>query len=106
LQNKDLGEIQNWESMVFRPIQYLGVKLRTLELIIKYIENASSSHHTIWDIFTGTSVVAQALARTGYNLIASDAMEYSVVFASALLGVERNEDIDISAIFSRISANR
>jgi adenine-specific DNA methylase len=41
------------------------------------------------DLFTGSTVVAQAFARRGYEVAAVDTQRYAVVFADALLGIAR-----------------
>lgn len=43
------------------------------------------------DLFTGSSVVAQALAHTGFSVTATDALAFSSLLARALLGVGRSE---------------
>ena len=56
---------------VLRPIQYLGSKLRTLELILTEADKLKRSPHTVVDLFTGTSVVAQAFAIRGPRVVAT-----------------------------------
>lgn len=80
------------EPKVIRPIQYLGSKLRAIDTISKKVEQISSSGATVLDLFSGSTVVSQSLADKGFRLIASDAMQYSHFFASALLGIGRDTD--------------
>jgi adenine-specific DNA-methyltransferase len=76
---------------VFRPVQFLGSKLRSLPEILE-VSRRVEPHGRVLDIFTGSSVVAQGFAREGYNVSASDALSHSVVLATALLGVGRTEE--------------
>ena len=74
---------------VFRPIQYLGSKLRSLQAIADVIGQIAPDG-VVADPFSGTSVVAQALAARGHRVLASDVMQFSATFARALLGVGRD----------------
>lgn len=72
---------------VFRPIQYLGSKMRALNDIVEVMRRLTPPPKLVHDMFSGTSVVSQALSQSGYGIVATDAMRYSVVFARALLGI-------------------
>jgi len=74
---------------VVRPVQYLGSKLRALELIVGSIGKLCSPGARVLDAFTGSTVVAQAIAQSGRRVLATDALGFPVVFARALLGVGR-----------------
>lgn len=76
-------------SAPFRPIQYLGNKLRVLDQIAQATTSLVDGEGRIADLFTGTTVVAQSLARCGYKVTAVDTQKYAIVFANALLGVGR-----------------
>lgn len=78
---------------VFRPIQYLGSKMRTVDCIVDQVQHLEPRPQVVWDLFTGSTVVAQALAQRGHDVTATDAMRYSVVFARALLGVGKVEEV-------------
>lgn len=75
----------------FRPIQYLGNKLRVLDPIVDMAVELVGSKGRIADLFTGSSVVAQALCSKGFSVTAVDTQSYSVAIASAMLGVGRSE---------------
>lgn len=91
------------QNSVFRPIQYLGSKLRSLDVISQKVTDLVAPGATILDLFSGSTVVSQALADRGFNVIATDAMKYSEVFASALLGVDRNrDDLESEIIADRV----
>ena len=85
----------------FRPIQYLGNKLRALPEILDAAENLIGKSDQVADLFTGTTVVAQAFAAHGYSVAAIDSQAYSRIFAQALLGIGRG--IGESCSFSEIS---
>src|SRR5262245_38132499 len=76
----------------FRPIQYLGCKLRALEAIVGRVARVRPRPARVLDIFAGTSVVAQGLAFAGFRVIATDAMAFSATFCRALLGVGRPDE--------------
>lgn len=73
----------------WRPIQYLGCKLRTAEAIVEAVDSFNGGSTTVWDPFSGSSVVAQTLAAHGHRVLVGDTQQASVVFARALLGVGR-----------------
>jgi len=73
----------------WRPIQFLGSKLRSLDLIARELGALGDHPGRIWEPFTGSSVVAQRLASEGHRVWATDALESSATFATAMLGVKR-----------------
>lgn len=86
------GQSDRAHSKIFRPIQYLGSKLRVVNEIVLLAQQASSSGARIADLFCGSSVVSQAFATKGFHVTAVDAQQYAVVIARACLGVERIAD--------------
>lgn len=74
---------------VYRPIQYLGNKLRALEQILAAVGNLVRPGSRVVDLFTGTTVVAQGLAARQYRVSAVDTQGYAVIFARAMLGIGR-----------------
>jgi hypothetical protein len=60
-----------------------------LEPITEAASSVVGSKARVADLFTGTTVVAQALAAAGHRLTAIDTQRYAIVFADALLGVKR-----------------
>jgi adenine-specific DNA-methyltransferase len=73
----------------YRPVQYLGSKLRALSTIESIARQIVGPGGSVADLFSGSTVVAQLFARTGYDVTAVDTQKYSGVFATALLGVGR-----------------
>lgn len=72
------------EAAVFRPIHYLGSKLRLASTIADALDGADATRGTVLDLFAGSGTTALALA--GHRrVIASDIQEYSRVICSALL---------------------
>lgn len=78
-------------TTVYRPLQYLGTKLRALDSITECVQAITPAGARVLDLFTGSSVVAQALAHTGFSVTATDALAFSSLLARALLGVDRSE---------------
>lgn len=64
-------------------IKYAGSKLKLLPYILQLTQKANPK--TILDGFSGTTRVAQALARSGYKIIANDNAVWSKVFATCYL---------------------
>jgi adenine-specific DNA-methyltransferase len=71
----------------FRPVQFLGTKTRVLPALLEVAEAEIGGHGRVCDIFSGSSVVAQGLARVGHSVTAFDALEHCAHFAR--LGVGR-----------------
>jgi adenine-specific DNA-methyltransferase len=69
---------------VFRPVHYLGCKLRVLELLERVLDEVDPTRGQALDLFSGTGVVAAQLAQTR-PVVAADIQEYARVLASALL---------------------
>jgi len=78
---------------IFRPVQYLGNKLRTLADIDMAAHYLIGDGGHVVDLFSGTSVVSQMFARTGRLVSAVDTQRYAGEFAHALLGVGRKGDV-------------
>ena len=72
-------------------IKYAGSKLKLLPYILQLARKVDA--HTVLDGFSGTTRVAQALAKTGYRVIANDIAVWSEVFGVCYLKntKQRNE---------------
>jgi adenine-specific DNA-methyltransferase len=75
-----------------RPVQFLGSKARVLPALLSAAETELEPRAPIVDVFSGSSLVAQGLARAGHPVAAFDALEHCAHFARALLGVDRGDD--------------
>ncbi len=69
---------------VFRPIHYLGSKLRLVDVIRDVVNAVDPDHGPICDLFAGSGTVSLAFAQER-RVIAVDIQEYSRVLCSALL---------------------
>lgn len=69
---------------IWRPIHYLGSKLRLTDTIGKLIDDLDPDQGSVCDLFAGSGTVSFALSRNR-NVIAADIQEYSRVLCSALL---------------------
>jgi adenine-specific DNA-methyltransferase len=69
---------------VFRPIHYLGSKLRLLDPIKETIRSLDRNNGTLCDLFAGSGTVSLALSQER-NTVSVDIQEYSRVLCSALL---------------------
>jgi len=70
-------------------VQFLGSKLRVIDEVREACIRGIHQSNRVWDAFSGSSVVAQSVAGASYPVLATDALAASVVFARALLGVDR-----------------
>lgn len=71
-------------NTIFRPIHYLGSKLRILDAITTAVDDVDASRLGIIDLFAGTGIVAHHLSSTR-PVLANDAQEYSKILSTALL---------------------
>jgi len=69
---------------VWRPIHYLGSKLRLLEDICQAVDEADPSGGTVLDLFAGSGTVSRAFSDRR-RVICADVQEYSRVLCSAVL---------------------
>jgi adenine-specific DNA-methyltransferase len=71
-------------AATFRPIHYLGSKLRLAPAIADALDDADGTRGAVLDLFAGSGTTSLALA-SHRRVIASDIQEYSRVICSALL---------------------
>ena len=71
-------------TQIFRPIHYLGSKLRMVDRIVEAVDMVDPSQGRAYDLFAGSGTVAGVLARTR-SVTAVDIQEYSRVLCSALV---------------------
>lgn len=91
-------------ATVFRPIHYLGSKLRLAPAIADALDEADATRGTVLDLFAGSGTTALALA--GHrSVIASDIQEYSRVICSALLTCRPPPADTIAAFEERMHTN-
>lgn len=84
-----ISEVAKADYAPYRPVQYLGSKVRVLSEIRAAVAELVAPNAHVVDLFTGSTVVAQALASDGYKVTAIDTQAYAEVFGIALLGVYR-----------------
>lgn len=71
-------------SFVFRPIHYLGSKLRVLTAIEQAIDSVDPSGGPVCDLFSGSATVSRYLSQRR-RVLAVDIQEYARVLAEAVL---------------------
>ena len=72
------------QESTFRPIHYLGSKLRVVTEVVAAIDEVDPSKGAVLDLFAGSGTVSRALAG-GRKVFSNDIQEYSRVVSSALL---------------------
>jgi adenine-specific DNA-methyltransferase len=82
---------------VWRPIHYLGSKLRLVEQLRLALDQVEPSGSRVVDLFAGSGTVSAALAASR-DVTAVDIQEYSRVLCSAVLNPARLSDPD-AALF-------
>lgn len=94
-------------SEVLRPqtqgIKYAGSKLKLLPRILDLI--ARTDAHTILDGFSGSTRVSQALALSGFRVVANDIAVWSKVLATCYLKNGKNP-IEYEALIDHLNAVR
>jgi adenine-specific DNA methylase len=82
----------------FRPVQFLGSKARVLDALTDALHTMAPGRGRVLDLFSGSSIVAQSIARTGRLVTAVDALEHCGCFARALLGVGAGGECDSEVV--------
>lgn len=72
------------DGFVFRPIHYLGSKLRVLPALEHALDRLEPTGGTVCDLFSGSATVSRYLSRRR-RVLAVDIQEYSRVLAEAVL---------------------
>jgi adenine-specific DNA methylase len=89
------------QDRVWRPIHYLGSKLRLVDAIRALVDELDPSGAPVCDLFAGSGTASLALAR-GRRVIAADIQEYARVICSALLCPARLTTAEKAQLLLRI----
>lgn len=87
----------------WRPIHYLGSKLRLTDSIYDLLEGLADG--PVCDLFAGSGTVSLALSQSR-DVIAADIQEYSRVICTALLKPNVITDTDVSKLLNRVDRQR
>lgn len=79
-------------SFAFRPIHYLGSKLRVLADIEQAIDHVDPSGGPVCDLFSGSATVSRYLSRHR-RVLAVDIQEYARVLAEAVLNGDKTQSV-------------
>jgi adenine-specific DNA methylase len=82
---------KNLESL-YKPIQYLGAKTRTLDVIVSECFRLYEKESYVVDLFSGSSLVAQALYHNKMSVIANDVMRFCSDMSTCLLNIAKTND--------------
>ncbi len=88
---------------VWRPIHYLGSKLRLTDLICELLNGLASG--SVCDLFAGSGTVSFALSHSR-EVLAADIQEYSRVICTAILQPTPIFDQHVSALLNRAECRR
>ena len=86
----------------FRPIHYLGSKLRVVDEVVAAIDEVDPGRGAVLDLFAGSGTVARALSGER-RVYASDIQEYSRVISSALLAPDLPDAAMVDAFRTRLA---
>jgi len=85
-------EWSNGENLqVWRPVQYLGSKLRSLGVIRAGVKELTEPGAHVVDAFSGSTVVSQALAALPRTVTAVDTSAAAALWSRAVLGIGRDD---------------
>ncbi len=93
----------NVENNGFRPIQYLGSKLRLVKEISEIVESNKTSN-LVCDLFSGSGVVSHFLANKN-AVISLDIQYYSTVISSALINGRKFSKEEITSFIKEATDN-
>lgn len=83
--------IKNYES-IYKPVQYLGAKTRTLDTIVSECGRLYKKDSYVVDLFSGSSLVSQALYLNDMPVIANDVMGFCSDISACLLNVSKTKE--------------
>jgi adenine-specific DNA-methyltransferase len=90
------------DSFVFRPIHYLGSKLRVLSAVRQAVDRLDPTGGPVCDLFSGSATVSRYLSQRR-RVLAVDIQEYSRVLAEAVLN--GSKDIRGPAVTSAVATS-
>lgn len=82
---------KNLESL-YKSVQYLGAKTRTLDTIVSECRRLHKKESYVVDLFSGSSLVSQALYLNKMPVISNDVMKFCSDMSACLLNVEKTND--------------
>ncbi len=88
---------------VWRPIHYLGSKLRLTDLICELLDDLAEG--PVCDLFAGSGTVSLALSRSR-DVLATDIQEYSRIICTALLKPTPISDEDVTDLLCRAARSQ
>lgn len=97
----DIGQL----TPVWRPIHYLGSKLRLVDSIRELIADLDPNSGPVCDLFAGSGTVSLALSGER-RIVAADIQEYSRVLCTALLNPAFWDDTAEGHLFKQIEISR
>lgn len=99
-----MAETRSAEQFVWRPIHYLGSKLRLVDQIVTLLDQMDPTHSRLCDLFAGSGTVSAAVARTR-SVTAVDIQEYSRTLCSAVLKPADFSRLNADSILKQVAAS-
>jgi adenine-specific DNA-methyltransferase len=103
--NIDAISIQKDFAIPFRPIHYLGSKLRLVNQIREIAFRVNPGAGRFCDLFSGSSTLSYAMSKH-YDVTSIDVQEYSRVLASALFNSFRPTTIQLNNFMDEVRGSK
>jgi adenine-specific DNA-methyltransferase len=101
---KEKPSFSSSTSPVWRPIHYLGSKLRLVDIIRNALDTVDSKGGPVCDLFAGSGTVSFALS-SGRDVTAVDIQEYSRTICSAILNPCTNQSREALKIYQKVKSS-
>jgi adenine-specific DNA methylase len=92
------------ETSVWRPIHYLGSKLRLVETIKQIVDSIDPKRGRVCDLFSGSGTVSLALSQER-AVTAVDIQEYSRTICSALISPHKFNKAEINKLIKKAQSS-
>lgn len=103
-QQLSLDDQASYPTEAWRPIHYLGSKLRFVKEIGSIASNVLPSRSKACDLFAGSGTVSSYLAQN-YQVTSVDIQEYSRAICSALFNSTSDQSVEARSLLAKISAS-
>lgn len=76
-------------NTLYRPLQYLGAKTRSLDVITSECKKLYTRNSYVVDLFSGSSIVSQSFYNEGMQVIANDVMHFCSDISHCMLNISK-----------------
>lgn len=79
-------------ASLYKPVQYLGAKTRALDTIVAECGRLYKKNSYVVDLFSGSSLVSQALFINNMSVLANDVMKFCSDMSACLLNISKTNN--------------